>query len=201
MTSANAHFGRDGDRDSVRTTARRPLTVVLLVAVLAACGGGSKQAASTSTTSTTTTSTTTTTTAPTTTAAPTTTTLPGAGDAITTSKGTFTMHEFQNPAQPTHRMTLTADPGNHFAAVDFEVCATSSPASFSPLDLVVVDSANRRWETWNVQDYTNDPRLRSTTVSPGDCARGWVSFQVADDATPVAVLETDPSPPARWTLA
>ena len=44
-----------------------------------------------------------------------------------------------------------------------------------------------------------DPALNATTLTaPGDCVRGWVSFQVPTGAQIVYVVDTQSTPIIKW---
>lgn len=123
----------------------------------------------------------------------TTTAEPRIGEPITTPGGnTVTAHELQLPARVNRTMVLEPDPGMQFAALDMEFCTepTFDATNVSPIyesDFTLQDADNRVWSFWNVQDYAVAPRWPDELPQPGQCIRGWTTFQVPSDASIVRI--------------
>jgi len=175
----------------------RPLLVLVLTIALGACGGGGggkKTAKSTTTIATTTTLSTTSApsaTATTGTTATTTvvTTPPQASVAkldtrVDTAQGNVTVYAYENPASPPN---AAPRPGDVFADIDAEGCAgpNAGPnAGIAPqaFRLQIDQSAYYPVGT------SKEPALRATKLAPGQCGRGWVTFEIPQGARPQYAL-------------
>lgn len=91
-----------------------------------------------------------------------------------------------------------ADPGTRFMAIDVEGCAGPEAAHFNPMDFEFQMADNTRLEpTIGVRE----PALDYADVLPGDCLRGWVTFQVPNGSGPAAVMYEGagyPRPIVKW---
>jgi hypothetical protein len=91
--------------------------------------------------------------------------------------------------------------GRVFAAVDVGGCISSTSASAaegpSPafFELVLADDSRSRALTSGVKV----PELRASRLAPGECVRGWITFEPQAGVKPVAVVFSA-STLVRWTL-
>ncbi len=172
-------------------TLRAGAVVLATAALTTTCGGGGKKKATPTTTSA---STATTTGAASTTASggaattPTTTTAttpPEAsvaklGDRVDTAQGNVTVYAYENPAVPPG---ATPHPGNVFADIDAEGCAGPSAGPNTGIGpqffyLQIGQSA------YHPVGTAKEPALRATKLASGQCARGWVTFEIPQGAKP-----------------
>jgi hypothetical protein len=83
-------------------------------------------------------------------------------------------------------------------AVDVEACATSDKLDISPGEFELQLDDNTRAER---SIASHKPELHSTTVAPGDCLRGFVTYDVPNGRTPTMVMSEDFSGTIlRWKL-
>lgn len=87
--------------------------------------------------------------------------------------------------------------GTHFLTADVQECAGSTSGDANPYNWSLQANDNTR-----VQPYlgSREPALHSVTIGPGQCDRGWVTFEVVNSATIVKVV-TDQGDGIRWTAA
>lgn len=186
----------------------RPLLALLASALtLSACGGGGSNKAETKATSTTSTTASSTSsssgagnspaTAPTTTpgTAPTTATVAKLGTRVDTVQGNVIVYAYENPVSSPG---ATPRPGNVFADIDAEGCAGADAgpnAGVGPqaFRLQVGQSAYYPVGT------SKEPALRATKLAAGQCARGWVTFELPQGAKPQYAL-FEGSKVAAWQL-
>jgi len=116
--------------------------------------------------------------------------------ATVTVNGWLDVEPPDTPLSPSGRPYLTALNGSRLVAALVEACAGSTGAM--PTFGLQVDGWNllgefRRDGPWAL-GFTSLVRPVS-----GDCATGWVAFEVPDGATPTAIFATDPIDlDARW---
>jgi len=171
--------------------------MVALLIVTAACSGDSPEATQPPLAEV---SSSITTASPTTAAATTTTAALTAGVRIGTEVktalgNTVTVYSF-DPAVSTR---LTASAGRTFTAIDVGGCVVGSsapadgpgPAFFQ---LVMPDDTRA-----SPASPVKEPALRVTRLAPGECIRGWVTFESPAGVRPVAVV-FNASTLIRWTL-
>lgn len=130
---------------------------------------------------------------PTTTRSGPTTSLPtGAiGQTLTAPDGAkVTVESVAVPARPNRVPEVEPVPGSRLVAAEVQVCAGSTAIEnvgegrFTFRSTAGVGSA-----PWTAPAYTNDPRFpASQTVRPGECASGWITFEVAADAQVASIL-------------
>lgn len=109
--------------------------------------------------------------------------------ATVTVNGWLEVDAPDSPISPSGRPYLTALSGSRLIAALIETCAGTSGSM--PTFGLQVDGWNllgefRRDGPWSL-GFT--PLVRPVS---GDCATGWVAFEVPDGATPTAVFATDP---------
>ena len=117
----------------------------------------------------------------------------GIGDtSITASDNKLTVHSYESPIPPPDDYTKP-DPGKAFAAIDVEGCAnpdTNESTGLNPYDFTLQMPDNTRLEP---DIGAKEPALNDTTLTPGDCVRGWVTFQVPQGQKPKFVVFTGSS--------
>lgn len=120
-------------------------------------------------------------TAPSTSAGPTT-TIPNAelGAELTHRSGAvITIYEVQKPPANLQPLTLPPDEGNEPAAVYVGACAGEQPTTVRAGSFGVQTSANEIWPFWDVPAPAAIPAFPASKVlEPGDCIKGWVTFQL-----------------------
>lgn len=91
------------------------------------------------------------------------------------------------------------DPGHSYVAADVEGCAGSpSPfGSVNPFDFGLVMADNTRLAPGFP---VATPRLDAIAQVAGDCNRGFVTFEVPEAATPVAVTFSTIGVAVRWAI-
>lgn len=119
------------------------------------------------------------------------------GDAAVTASGNeITIHSFEYvPADEFYQ----PEPGFRFAAVDVEGCAdpdSATAADLNPYDFNLQMPDNTRLDG---DYYVREPVLNATTILPGDCVRGWVTYQVPEGTTPANVIFTGSSI-VKWAV-
>ncbi len=110
------------------------------------------------------------------------------GQTARTSAGNeVTVHSYVAVA-PTD--TFQPEPGFELHAADVEGCAGADiegSAGFNPFDFALQMPDNTRLQS---DIGVKEPPLNDTTLTPGDCVRGWVTFQVPEGETPTNVIYT-----------
>jgi hypothetical protein len=88
--------------------------------------------------------------------------------------------------------------GNEHLVAKIKTCvaAKRTPTSFDP-SIFLLQVGNRVRQP--LAEAQRQPALVSTTVSPGDCVEGWVTYQLALEERPDAVLLLA-SAYIRWRL-
>lgn len=110
------------------------------------------------------------------------------GDTAVTAAGNeITVHSYEY-VPPSD--IWQPEPGFRFAAIDVEGCAApdlEGSAGLNPFDFSLQMPDNTRLET---DIGVKEPTLNDTTLPPGDCVRGWVTYQVPEGQTPTSVIFT-----------
>ena len=117
-----------------------------------------------------------------------------------------TVYGFQAPF--TSRTDNRPDAGDQFAVSPVQVCAGPQGASASsellPFPFLVVFAHGQTSGTLDPTHAAEEPDVVSLAVKlrPHQCVRGYVTFQFAKGATPLAVGWGNPGQPAyEWTAA
>lgn len=110
------------------------------------------------------------------------------GETATLDDGNnVTVYDVQSRV-PSRETVYDAERGMKFFVIDAEVCVSGTatePAYFTPREFSVqVSPTVRRMASVP----TKLPALRSVNVEPGDCERGFITFQIEDGERPRAVL-------------
>lgn len=115
------------------------------------------------------------------------------GETVTLDSGSrLTVLSVQSGV-PSDETVYEARAGADFFVVEAEACVPESaaePAYFSPreFNLLNEDEVRRLSSV-----PTKLPALRGTSVEPGECARGFITFQVEEEDEPRAVVYEGPS--------
>lgn len=110
--------------------------------------------------------------------------------ALTESGNQITVHSFED-VPPTD--VWQPEPGFEFVAADVEGCANvnaESAASLNPYDFQLQMPDNTRLDS---DVGVREPPLNDTTLPPGECVRGYVTYQVPEGETPTDVIFTGSS--------
>lgn len=121
------------------------------------------------------------------------------GYKATYSDGTtvqvYTAETFQSPDQYEQPKA-----GNRFFTIDTEECAgaKSENVSSNPFNYALQMPDNTRVEAGI---SAREPALHSAQLAPGDCVRGWVTFEIPKDAKPnFVIFATGLYLRARWIV-
>ncbi len=113
------------------------------------------------------------------------------GETASTDAGNeITVHSYEY-VPPTD--IWQPDPGFEYAAADIEGCASPNlegSAGFNPFDFGLQMPDNTRLQP---DIGVKEPTLNDTTLTPGDCVRGYVTFQVPQGQVPTSVIFTGTS--------
>ncbi len=111
----------------------------------------------------------------------------------------ITAYAFRPAVESGNRFT-TPKAGMTFAAAEVQECAGPAGERFSPnrFDFELAMADNTRIQP-GVEIAT--PQLASSPLLPGDCIRGWVSFEVPTAGTVVHVVYSAGNARARWRVA
>ena len=102
------------------------------------------------------------------------------GDRVDTAQGNVNVYAYEDPVSPPG---ATPHPGNVFADIDAEGCAGPNAGPNTGIGpqffyLQVDQSA------YHPVGTSKEPALRATRLAPGQCARGWVTFELPQGAKP-----------------
>lgn len=92
-----------------------------------------------------------------------------------------------------------ARPGMDFYVIESEVCVSESasePSYFTPREFSLLNGDNVRRMA---SVPTKLPALRGSSVEPGECERGYITFQIEDGEEPRAVVY-EGSSVVEWEL-
>lgn len=183
----------------------KPVVLMMVIpaaaVLLAGCGGGATRATETVTVTAQPSSSSQT-------AAPATTTQAakpaGLGTAQMTSVGvTATPFTLENPTtrQPDPSVAKFEGP-QAWTVLDAELCAGTTKIAKTGYGFTLVDAANREYKSYDSSLQPFTPTITGGDLAPGECARGFVNFQLPADAKIVAVRWDYPGGegPLRWQL-
>jgi hypothetical protein len=124
------------------------------------------------------------------------------GSAANLPGGKVTVYTYEQPATGISQYVTPQTPGSEFSAVDAEVCATGTGGLYGqPSDFALQFPDN----TERQSSYGKQPDLSGRQLGAGDCARGWVTFEVPAGQRPSVVTYRVQSssggtpPPIEWT--
>ena len=123
------------------------------------------------------------------------------GTTFTVSPGDrrITAYTFRMPVTPTNQFTKPAA-GMQFAAAEVQECAGPAGERFSPnrfdFELALTDNTRIR-----AGIEVQAPQLASSPLLPGDCIRGWVSFEVPAAGTVRHIVYSVGNASAKWRVS
>lgn len=123
------------------------------------------------------------------------------GTMFTVSPGDrkITAFTFKPLVTSTNQFTKPKD-GMQFAAAEVQECAGPAGERFSPnrfdFELAMADNTRVRAAIEVAQ-----PQLASSPLLPGDCIRGWVSFEMPTAATVRHIVYSAGNASAKWRVA
>lgn len=125
---------------------------------------------------------------------------PIVGDTVTIEEGArVTVHSCLSPVSPNSNKQLAPD--FEFSAIEVEGCAGPNQENFhfSSANFYLQMADNTRFKV----DYFSDtkfPVLHSSRLLPGDCVRGWCTFQTPKGERPIFVIYQHNQSIARWAI-
>jgi len=109
----------------------------------------------------------------------------------------------ENPTarQPVSDFTRNADP-RPWAVLDAELCAGSKALVKTGYGFTLVDAQGREYKSYDSTLQPFEPTISGGDLSPGECTRGYVNYELPDGVEIVAVRWDYPGGggPLRWTL-
>lgn len=89
-----------------------------------------------------------------------------------------------------------------WTVLDAELCAGSEKIRKTGYGFTLVDADNREFKSYDSSLQPFKPTITGGDLAPGECARGYVNFQLPADAKIVAVRWEYPGDggPLRWAL-
>lgn len=128
----------------------------------------------------------------------------GLGTAQMTSVGvTATPFTLENPTTRQPDPSVSKFEGAQpWTVLDAELCAGTEPIAKTGYGFTLVDEANREYKSYDSSLQPFTPTITGGDLAPGECARGYVNFQLPPDAKIVAVRWDYPGGegPLRWPL-
>lgn len=100
---------------------------------------------------------------------------------------------------PPQESVYEAKEGMDFFVIEVEVCVSGTatePSYFSPREFSLLNSGTVRRMA---SVPTKLPALRGSSVEPGECSRGYITFQVEDEEEPESVI-FEGSSAVEWEL-
>ena len=124
------------------------------------------------------------------------------GELAEFEHGTVRVHDYQDDVQANTGLGSILQPGNKFAAVDVEVCNRDSdaPISMNAFEFALVMPDNTRIQPTGLPAV--EPDLHNpANLQRGECIRGWISFEVPQEANPAGVaFMSSRGSTARWDI-
>jgi hypothetical protein len=109
------------------------------------------------------------------------------------------VHSYAAPVTPSNPYSQPRA-GATFAVIDVEGCVGPSAPPSGLLNPFFFQLAMPDGTALQAGIPVKDPPLIFSTLAPGECDRGLVTFEVADQAKPVTVAYGIPAGSVRWTL-
>ena len=104
------------------------------------------------------------------------------GARAPTAKGTAVVYAFDPAVAATS--SASPDAGNKFVAIDVEGCAGSKADATTGVDPGLFYLLYSAEPTTPVEPGVKKPALHKTALAAGRCARGWITFEIPEAATP-----------------
>lgn len=104
------------------------------------------------------------------------------GASIVVNGSRYTVHQVADPEPPG---IFTTNAGSRRVALEVSQQAVSGTVTYGFVDFRLVDSAGKEY-TWAITN--SQPTFGAGSLQAGETQRGWLSFQVAADATLEAVV-------------
>ena len=125
------------------------------------------------------------------------------GSTLTVTPGDHkvTVYAYRSPVTSNNRFTQP-EAGFTFAAVEVQQCAGPSGDRFGPnrFDWELAMPDNSRLDP--AFSTVVEPELGSSPLGPGDCIRGWISFEVPTGTTPRHVVYNEVTTgAAKWRVS
>lgn len=113
--------------------------------------------------------------------------VPTVGATIAVSRGTLTVHTYEQPAAVSvSAPTIQPRAGHEFSAIDVEACnRTTQALALNPYQFSLEKRDHSRVHP---AAATREPVLHETSVGPQDCVRGWITFAVRRHVVPRSVI-------------
>lgn len=108
------------------------------------------------------------------------------GDKVETPLGNFVTLYGVQPNVPPPDSFSAPSPGTTLYAVDVQACAGPNAASYNELYFALQMADNTKADADLLGQKS--PRLGSGVLAPGQCARGWVTFDVPTGAVPTQLI-------------
>jgi hypothetical protein len=107
---------------------------------------------------------------------------------------TVTVFAFQQPPTKLEPLSVPPSAGYEPAVIEAEVCAGDSDTTIRPENFRLLTSENELWNPWDAPQSATVPAFPAAgTLLAGDCARGWITFEVPSVATFTDVVFTPDS--------
>jgi hypothetical protein len=123
------------------------------------------------------------------------------GQRATLSNGdTVQVHAYSANITPSNQFSKPR-PGSAFATLDVEACSGSSPTPGGLLNPFFFHLEVPGSSPIQAGIPVKEPALNVTSLAPGACSRGFVTFEVPTDKTPTTVVYGIPAASIRWTVS
>jgi hypothetical protein len=124
------------------------------------------------------------------------------GEAQTTSAGAkITPLTFESP--PTRPVDSDRFPDvQNWAVVDAELCAGTESINKTGYGFSLIDADHREYRAYDSTAQPFEPTIRTGDLAPGECARGYVNYELPEGIQIVAVRWEYPGDggPLRWAV-
>ncbi len=125
------------------------------------------------------------------------------GDAASIADGGWlTVHSYESPVSaPSSKKH--SEPGHEFSAIEVEGYAGENIEDYldglgeSDFKLQMPDNTRLQWA---FAVYLKQPALHYTRLTPGDCVRGWITFQTPQVDKPKFVVYSRKRTVLKWSI-
>jgi uncharacterized protein DUF4352 len=104
------------------------------------------------------------------------------GAQAKSAKGTVTIHGYDGAVPPSNNVVPAS--GDRFVAIDVEGCAGTNADENTGIEPLLFYLQLRSQPIYPIDQVVKEPALHKTSLAPGRCARGWVTFQVPMGSKP-----------------